>query len=113
MDVPNIRNLKSSLHTLETLGFKRDRLRIVLNRADSRVGLQPQEVEKAIGQKIEVRVPSSREVPLSVNRGVPLVLDAPESKVAAPLSALARAVGRTTAPAADKRDRFRLLRRFG
>ncbi|HVL91044.1 MAG TPA: P-loop NTPase, partial [Actinomycetota bacterium] len=39
MDVPSIKNLKVALQTLAMLGYPRERLRLVLNRADSKVGL--------------------------------------------------------------------------
>jgi pilus assembly protein CpaE len=81
MDVPSIKNLKLSLQTLELLGFGRDRIRLILNRADAKVGLRVQEVEKTLGTRIDVPIPSSREVPLSINRGTPLILEDPKSPV--------------------------------
>jgi pilus assembly protein CpaE len=72
LDVPSIKNLKLSLQTLSRLGFGRERIRLVLNRADTNVGLRLHEVEKALGTNVDVAVPSSREVPLSINQGTPL-----------------------------------------
>jgi pilus assembly protein CpaE len=72
MDVPSIKNLKLALQTLERLGLGRDRVRLVLNRADSSVGLRLPDVEKALGTNVDVSVPSSRDVPLSINQGTPL-----------------------------------------
>jgi pilus assembly protein CpaE len=92
MDVPSIKNLKLSLQTLELLGFGRNRIRLILNRADSKVGLRVQEVEKTLGTTVDVAIPSSREVPLSINRGTPLVIDDPKSPVVASLVKLVDAV---------------------
>ena len=64
----------------------------MLNRADSKVWLEPQEIERAIADRIVARIPSDRLVPRSVNKGVPVVLDAPRSAVARSLSALAALV---------------------
>ncbi|MDP8931935.1 MAG: P-loop NTPase [Actinomycetota bacterium] len=89
MDVPSIKNLKLALQTLEKLGLPRDRLRLLLNRADSNVGLRVSEVIKAIGTDIDVFVPSSRDVPLSINHGVPLALEKRKSPVVQPLAKLA------------------------
>lgn len=83
MDVPSIKNLKLSLQTLQVLGYERDRVRLVLNRADSKVGLHIHEVEKVIGTHVDVAIPSSRDVPLSINRGVPLAIDNPKSPAVA------------------------------
>ncbi|MGH2793883.1 MAG: AAA family ATPase [Actinomycetota bacterium] len=96
MDVPSIKNLKLSLQTLELLGFGRDRIRLILNRADSKVGLRVQEVEKTLGTRIDVSIPSSREVPLSINRGTPLILEDPKSPVVASIMKLVEIIGTTS-----------------
>jgi pilus assembly protein CpaE len=101
MDVPSIKNLKLSLQTLELLGFGRDRIRLILNRADSKVGLRVQEVEKTLGTRIDVSIPSSREVPLSINRGTPLILEDPRSPVVAAIQKLVEIIG-THVPASAK-----------
>jgi pilus assembly protein CpaE len=93
MDVPSIKNLKLSLQTLELLGFTRNRIRLILNRADSKVGLRVQEVEKTLGTRIDVSIPSSREVPLSINRGTPLILEDPKSPVVASIMKLVDIIG--------------------
>lgn len=95
LDVPSVKNLKIAIRTLELIGFKRDRLRLVLNRADSRVGLEVGEVEKALETKIEMLIPSSRDVPLFVNRGVPVVAGSAKSKAAVAMRVIAeRLTGR-------------------
>lgn len=82
MDVPSIKNLRLALDTLRRLGHDRDQISLVLNRADSNVGLRLEEVEKAIGTEIDVSIPSSREVPLSVNQGTPITLEHRRSRSA-------------------------------
>jgi len=81
MDVPSIKNLKLASQTLQELGIPRDRLRLILNRADSKVGLSVREVESSLGTQIDAQIPSSREVPYSINQGQPVVLDRPRSPV--------------------------------
>jgi pilus assembly protein CpaE len=103
MDVPSIKNLKLSLQTLELLGFTRERIRLILNRADSKVGLRVQEVEKTLGTRIDVSIPSSREVPLSINRGTPLILEDPKSPVVASIMKLVDIIG-SGVPAAPKQQ---------
>jgi pilus assembly protein CpaE len=48
LDIPALKNLKITLETLELLNYPRERLRVVLNRADSKVGLSISEVEKTL-----------------------------------------------------------------
>lgn len=90
MDVASIRSAGLCLRTLEMLGVPAEKVHLVLNRADSRVGLNLAEVERGLGNKVAVSIPSSREVPLSVNRGEPLAL-------ADPRSAVTRSIGRLVA----------------
>ena len=73
LDVPTIKNVRLSLQTLELLSFPTERIRVVLNRANSNVGMKRGEVEAALEQRVRYEVPSDRAVPLAVNRGNPAV----------------------------------------
>ncbi len=92
MEVPSIKSTKVSLEKLKQLGYSNGGVQLVLNRSDSKVFLEAQEVERAIGGRILARIPSDRAVPRSVNKGVPVVLDAPKSAVAKSLVELARTI---------------------
>jgi pilus assembly protein CpaE len=81
LDIPALKNLKLTLETMDLLNYPRDRWRIVLNRADSKVGLKIDEVEKSLRATISAQLPSSRDVPAAINRGVPIVLDDPRHPV--------------------------------
>ena len=74
LDVPTLKNVRLSLQTLELLAFPQNRIRVVLNRANSKVGMKPGEVEGALEVKVRFELPSDGKVPLAVNRGTPLVL---------------------------------------
>jgi pilus assembly protein CpaE len=80
-EVPSIKNLKICLQLLERLGYPKEKTFIVLNRADSKVDFEIDEIEKTIQRKIDVKIPSDRMVPISVNKGVPVVMNAPRSSV--------------------------------
>ncbi len=77
LDVPTLKNVRLSLQTLELLSFPVDRIKFVLNRANSKVGLKPKEVEAALKTRMHFELPSERTVPLTVNRGNPAVLSEP------------------------------------
>jgi pilus assembly protein CpaE len=81
LDIPALKNLKLTLETLDLIGYPRERLKIVLNRSDSKVGLSLSEVEKTLRAPIVAQIPSSRDVPASTNRGVAIVSDDPKSPV--------------------------------
>jgi pilus assembly protein CpaE len=87
LDVTSIRSLRKALDTLDHLGVGADR-RLLLNRADSKVGLDPSDAEDVMGMKIACSIPSSRDIPLSLNLGTPVVLSQPKSAVARQLRQL-------------------------
>lgn len=112
MDVPSIKNLRLSLQTLEMLGVGRSRMRVILNRADSKVGLNIGEVEKTLQTKVDLAIPSSREVPLSINRGTPIAEDDPKSTVTAALVRLTDSIeAETGMPSHGQPGRFHLGRK--
>ena len=82
LDVPSIKNLRLTLQTMELLHFPKGRIRVVVNRADSKVGLRLHDVEKLLSSPVDTTIPSSRSVPLSVNKGSPIMLEEPKGPVA-------------------------------
>ena len=109
MDVPSVRNLRKALDALDLLGMVTPTRHFVLNRSDSRVGLDKDEVAAAAGMVIELEIPSSRNVPVSLNQGMPLVLGDPKSLVARRISQLVdrldHCAGRPTPPRATEAAR--------
>ncbi len=81
LDIPAVKNLRVALDTLDMIGSPKEARIIVLNKADTKVGLRPEDVESAIKTSIAVNIPNSLSVPASVNRGVPIVLDDPKAPV--------------------------------
>ena len=90
LDVPTLKNLRLALQTLDLLSFPKQRVRIVLNRSNSKVGMKPNEVEGALGMKVRFEIPSDRAVPLSVNRGNPVVLAEEGADVSKAVKAMAK-----------------------
>jgi pilus assembly protein CpaE len=89
LDVVGVKHLSKSLDTLLTIGLPRERFRVVLNRADSKVGLDASDVERVMKINVDAMIPSSRLVPTSLNKGRPVVLDEPNSEVAQAVRQLA------------------------
>ena len=74
LDSLSLKNTKLGLETLELMGYDRDQIRLVLNRAHSRVGISPSDVVAVLGREPDIFIPSDREIPRAVNEGVPIVL---------------------------------------
>ena len=89
LDVVGVKHLSKALDTLLTIGLPRDRFRVVLNRADSKVGLDASDVERVMKIQVDAMIPSSRAVPTSLNKGRPVVLDEPNSEVSQAIHQLA------------------------
>jgi pilus assembly protein CpaE len=89
MDIPNIKNTKLGLQTLRMLGVPEERLTLLLNRANAKVQLEVPEVERTLGITAASLVPSDIVVPQTVNKGAPVVLEAPRSEVARAFERLA------------------------
>jgi pilus assembly protein CpaE len=90
LDTLSLKNTRLGLETLELMGYDPDRVLLVLNRADSRVGIDDDDVLAVVGKRPDVRIPSDVEVPRAVNEGRPIVLNKPDSAAAKAYLALAR-----------------------
>jgi pilus assembly protein CpaE len=109
LDVPAVKNIKLTMQTLDLLHYPKERRHLLLNRSGSKVGLKPAEVERALEMKVEFEVPVDREVAVSVNRGVPIVISNPRSGVAKSLQEMADKLvpQRTAAKAESGGKKFR------
>jgi pilus assembly protein CpaE len=106
LDVPTLKNVRLSLQTLELLAFPQNRIRVVLNRANSKVGMKPGEVEGALDVKVRFELPSDGKVPLAVNRGTPLVLADDKADFSRAVRAMAKGLQPAEAAKAQKRRFF-------
>jgi pilus assembly protein CpaE len=89
LDSLSLKNTKLGLETLELMGYDRDRTRVVLNRADTRVGITRDDVVAIIGREPDVFVPSDRDIPRSINEGTPIVVSKDRSEAARAFNSLA------------------------
>jgi pilus assembly protein CpaE len=109
LDSLSLKNTKLGLETLELMGYERDRIRIVLNRADAQVGIAREDAEAIVGRAPDVLVPSHRDIARSVNEGTPIVEARSRSDAARAFQRLATIFeGR---PAQPRGRRLRLGRR--
>ena len=111
LDSLSLKNTKLGLETLELMGYDGERIKVLLNRADSRVGIARDEVDSIIGRSPDVFVPSDREIPVSVNEGRPVVVSYARSEAARAFHSLAALYVNGDAPASSNGRRSRRLRR--
>jgi pilus assembly protein CpaE len=98
LDSLSLKNTKLGLETLDLMGYDTDRVSLVLNRADSRVGITPDDVSTIVGRPPDVSVPSDREIPRSINEGTPIVAARSSSGAARAFRNLADRYAKTPPP---------------
>ncbi len=92
MDLPSVKNAKLALDTLRLIKFPFEKIKLVLNRVNSKARLDVEELERSLDLKVRAAVPSDKLVPRSVNEGIPIVLLNPRSKVTKGFQDVARLV---------------------
>ena len=81
------------LEVADQLGYEGGKVRLVLNRADSALGIRVTDVEHSIGRKVdETIVSDGRSVVYALNRGVPFFLSNREAQVSQDILRLAKNV---------------------
>jgi pilus assembly protein CpaE len=89
LDTLSLKNTRLGLETLDLMGYDEARVVLVLNRSDSRVGIDDDDVVAVIGRQPDVKVPSDVHVPRAVNAGNPIVASRPDSAASEGFRALA------------------------
>ena len=91
LDAFSLKNTKLGLETLERMGYDMAATSVVLNRAESHVGITTDDVAQILGRRPDVLVPSERLIARSISEGIPLVMShkrAPAAKAFLQLASL-------------------------
>ena len=93
LEITSIKNMRLFLEVTQQLGYETGKVRLVLNRADSALGIRVADVEHSIGRKVDDTIVSDgRSVVYALNRGVPFFLSNREAQVSQDILRLTRAV---------------------
>lgn len=92
MDLPAVKNAKLALDTLKLIKFPFEKIKLILNRVNSKASLDINELEKSLGLEVEAAIASDKLVPRAVNEGIPVVSLYPRSRPAKDLRAVAALV---------------------
>jgi pilus assembly protein CpaE len=80
LDALSLKNTKLGLETLDLMGFPSENIKLILNRARSRVGISDDEVSAIMGREPDILVPSDRDIPRAVNEGKPILMAKPQGE---------------------------------
>ncbi len=91
LEMTCIKNIKLFLEVAELLDYSSEKIFLILNKADNRLGIRVENVENNIKHKIGIQIGNApHEVTLSINQGVPMVISNRDHRVSKDLFALAR-----------------------
>jgi pilus assembly protein CpaE len=100
LEITSVKNMRLFLEVAEQLGYDNEKIRLVLNRADSTLGIRVADVEHSIGRKVDHTIVSDgRSVVYALNRGVPFFLSNREAQVSQDILRLAQAITGQAPPA--------------
>ncbi len=113
LDALSLKDTKIGLETLAQMGYASEDLTLVLNRADTSVGISEQDVAQLLGRRPDVLVPSDRAIPRAITAGQPIVVAEPKSNAAKAFTGLANryvdAASNAVAPVETNGSRRRML----
>jgi pilus assembly protein CpaE len=104
LEITSIKNMRLFLEVADQLGYEQGKVSLVLNRADSTLGIRVADVEHSIGRKVDHSIVSDgRSVVYALNRGVPFFLSNREAQVSQDVLRLATSLTgeEATASASD------------
>lgn len=72
--LPFIRDANRELHSLQSLGYTKDKVRLIVNRCEEGGDIRLEDVERTLGVKVFKTIPNSyAAVSASVNQGMPIM----------------------------------------
>ncbi len=106
LEMPCIKHIKQFLEVADLLEYPHEKILLVLNKADNRLGIRVANVEENIQRKVAMQIANAaQDVTLSINQGVPLVISKPSHPTARDIFILAKELTSTNKVAADKNGR--------
>jgi len=99
-DSTTIRNTLAVADAFRAIGYPADKIRYVVNRADSAGGIAPDDLTRALGRAPDHAIVSDGKLVMqSNNEGVPFVLASPDAQISRDVATVASALLAAPAPA--------------
>ncbi len=90
LEITSIKNMRLFLEVTDQLGYESSSIKLLLNRADSTLGIRVGDVEQSIGRKVDHTIVSDgRSVVYALNRGIPFFMSNREAQVSQDILRLA------------------------
>lgn len=93
LDLPAIKNVKLCLEMMESQKYSHDKVKVILNRANSECGMDLSEVKEILQCDLLAALPSDGKVVVSsVNKGIPFVVSTPQADISRNIFSLAQSI---------------------
>jgi len=90
-EVATVRNIKSSLLTLDNLNYPKAKIKVLLNKADAGNEIKAKDVESTLNASLFASLPLEHKLATSsLNKGIPVVLLYPRAKISRAFNDLSR-----------------------
>ena len=106
-EIPCLRRTRAALTLMQSWGYSRDKVKLVVNRSTLRGGVSMAEIERILDYPIFAQIPDDRAVAAGIATGAPVAMSAPQSKAGRGMNNLARMLA-GVAEAPTRRGRFGL-----
>ena len=87
LDLPSIRNASVFLSTIERLKIPTDNVRLILNKAESDVGIEVEDAASLFPGGFSAVIPYAKEASRSINQGMPVIAGSPDAHISRCLAA--------------------------
>lgn len=90
-DLSCLKNVRLVLETMDSLGYERSKIQLVLNRSNAYTGINIDNAESALGRKIDYQIINEYRAAISaLNSGEPFMSSRPDGPLAQSVSSFAR-----------------------
>ena len=97
-DLSCLKNVRLVLETMDSLGYPRDKVQLVLNRSNAYTGINVDNAESALGRKIVYQIINEYRGAISaLNSGEPFLSSRPDGPLGQSVAAFARELDRDLA----------------
>src|ERR671915_375437 len=97
-DLSCLKNVRLVLETMDSLGYEREKVQLVLNRSNAYTGINVRNAESALGRRIDYQVINEyRGAISSLNSGEPFMFSRPDGPLGQSVSAFARQLDKALA----------------
>jgi Response regulators consisting of a CheY-like receiver domain and a winged-helix DNA-binding domain len=92
-DLSCLKNVRLVLETMDSLGYQKDKVQLVLNRSNAYTGINVTNAEEALGRKVDYQIINEYRASISaMNSGEPFMSSRPDGPLGRSVTEFARAV---------------------